>query len=150
VRLFAFQLLMQLGSHLQELPVPRLPDLEKRPRVQPARDRPATVQALFKGLVDEILFKTLTARILENCGEPKEFLPVEAVDGVLRVGHGALEIYQVTGRIAATYSIPLKQRVFPTSLCLPPAPRRSRLTSMGGAASARSEAGTGSPNSVRR
>src|SRR5262249_48963315 len=45
-RFMAFQLLMQLGRDLQKFPVSRLPDFEKRARVQPALDWSAAIQAL--------------------------------------------------------------------------------------------------------
>src|SRR3954469_16818947 len=46
----AFQLLVQFGRDLEELAIPRLPDLQKRPRVQPAFYRTALVQLLFERL----------------------------------------------------------------------------------------------------
>jgi hypothetical protein len=83
---------VQEGGDFEELAVSRFPDLEERARVETALQGPALVEALFERLADEVLLETLAAGVLQNAGQPVEFLPVEAVQRIVGVGHGALEI----------------------------------------------------------
>ena len=88
----AFHLGVQQGGDFEELAVARLPDLEKRARVETALHGSSLVEALFERLADEIFLQAFAAGVLQNAGQPVEFLPVEAVQRIVGVGHGALEI----------------------------------------------------------
>ena len=88
----AFDAGIQLGGDFEELAVAGFPDFEKGAGVETAFDRTSLVEALFEGLADEVFLQALTAGVLQNAGQPVQFLPVEAVQRVLGVGHGALEI----------------------------------------------------------
>jgi hypothetical protein len=88
----AFDLRVQLGGDFEELPVPGFPDLEKRAGVETSFDRASLVEALFEGLANEVFLQALAAGVLQNAGQPVQFLPVETVQRVLGEGHGALEI----------------------------------------------------------
>jgi hypothetical protein len=80
------------GGDFEELAVARFPDLEERARVEAALDGASLVEALLERLADEVLLQALAAGVLQNAGQPVEFLPVEAVQRIVGVGHGALEI----------------------------------------------------------
>ena len=86
--LLPFELLVKLCRDFQKFAIARLPDLQKRPGIEPALNRSTPVETFLKRLAHEILFEALTAGIFQNRAEPKEFLPVKAVEGVLRIGHG--------------------------------------------------------------
>src|SRR4051812_17446703 len=88
----SFQLRLDLGRDLEKLPVARLPDFQKGARIEAARDGAALVQALLEGLTHYVFFKPLAAGILQDPGEPKEFLAVQFGQRILRVGHGALKL----------------------------------------------------------
>jgi len=90
--LLPFELLVKLRCHFQKFAVARLPDLQKRPGIEPALNRSTPVETFLKRLAHEILFEALAAGVFQDRAQPKEFLPVKAVEGVLRIGHGALEI----------------------------------------------------------
>jgi len=76
VGILGFQPSVQLGGNDQELAVPGLPDSEKRAGVRTAFDGPALVEAGFESLAHLILLQTLPAGVLENAGQPEEFLTV--------------------------------------------------------------------------
>ncbi len=83
---------VQLARYLEKLAVARLPNLQKRARIQPPFHRTPLVEALFERLADQVFLQPLTAGVLQNASQPVQFLPVEAVQRILRIGHGALEI----------------------------------------------------------
>jgi hypothetical protein len=88
----AFQLGVEFTGDFKELAIAGLPDFQERARVETARHRTALVEALFKRLADQVLLQPLTAGVLQNASQPVQFLPVETVQRILRIGHGALEI----------------------------------------------------------
>src|ERR1017187_965581 len=94
----AFHMGVQEGGDFEELAVARFPDLEERARVAAALQGPALVEALFERLADEIFLQAFAAGVLQNAGQPVEFLPVEAVQRIGGVGHGAVEVWQGEGR----------------------------------------------------
>jgi hypothetical protein len=83
---------VQLGGDFEELAVAGFPNLEKRAGVETTLYRPSLVEALFERLTDQVFLQPLAAGVLQNAGQPVEFLPVEAVHRILGVAHGALEI----------------------------------------------------------
>jgi hypothetical protein len=88
----AFDAGIQLGGDIEELAVAGFPDFEKGAGVETAFHRTSLVEALFEGLANEVFLEALTAGVLQNAGQPVQFLPAEAIQRVLGVGHGALEI----------------------------------------------------------
>jgi hypothetical protein len=84
----AFDAGMELGGDFEELAIAGFPDFEEGTGVEAAFDRASLVEALFEGLADEVFLQALAAGVLQNAGQPVQFVPVEAVQGVLEVGHG--------------------------------------------------------------
>jgi hypothetical protein len=79
---------VQEGGDFEEFAVARFPDLEKRARVEAALHWASLVEALFERLADEVFLQPFAAGVLQNAGQPAEFLPVEAVQRIAGVGHG--------------------------------------------------------------
>ena len=88
----AFHLRVQLRRDFEKLAVAGLPDLQERAGIQTPFHRTSLVEALFERLANQILLQPLAAGILQNASQPMQLLPVEAVQRILRIGHGALEI----------------------------------------------------------
>ena len=84
LRILAFQHGVQLRSHLQEFSVARLPDFQKRPRIEPALHGTALMQAILEFLADQVFLQALTARVFQNAGEPQQLLSIQFVEGILR------------------------------------------------------------------
>jgi hypothetical protein len=91
-RVLALEVGVEFAGDLEELAIAGLPDFEKRAGIEAAVDGSALVETLLEGLVHQIFFKAFAAGILEDSGEPEQFLMVEARERVVVVGHGAIEI----------------------------------------------------------
>src|SRR5215471_1378740 len=77
---------MQFARDLEKLAITRLPNPQKRPGIEPPPHRPALIELFFERLADEVLFQPLPARILEDAGQPQQFLPVEPIQRIMRRG----------------------------------------------------------------